>query len=272
MVTLAFCLAALAFPQDGLSHSKAELVASVRSFKPGEPFEVGLQFTMTPGWHVYWRNPGESGQEVRVKWNLPVGWKVGTLKWPVPEVIEDAGIVNYGYSGQVVLRAVLTPPKDAKQAKIAANLSWLVCDDEMCLPAKRSVNLTLSRSDHAVPAPAFLALAGGSKARPIPGPGSLAGASAVLAGRTLIFRFTMPAGRVSAQFFPYDPTVVGSGAFSLVGVNPNQPAEFRLPKSEFFDDKATRFRGVLILRGEPADRDEAIEVDLPLIKRSGGNQ
>ena len=37
-----------------------------------------------PGWHGYWRNPGDAGDEPRVTWRLPEGWRAGPLHYPVP--------------------------------------------------------------------------------------------------------------------------------------------------------------------------------------------
>ena len=40
---------------------QAELVSEVRTVQPGTPFWVGLRLQITPGWHVYWQNPGIPG-------------------------------------------------------------------------------------------------------------------------------------------------------------------------------------------------------------------
>ena len=37
----------------------AALVAGPLS--SGEPGFIGVQYTIKPGWHIYWENPGESG-------------------------------------------------------------------------------------------------------------------------------------------------------------------------------------------------------------------
>src|SRR5262250_2054351 len=33
---------------------------------PGRVARVGVLFTLDPGWHVYWRNPGEAGLPTRL--------------------------------------------------------------------------------------------------------------------------------------------------------------------------------------------------------------
>ena len=38
-----------------------ELLVPRNAVKPGETFPVGVKFTLQPGWHIYWKNPGDSG-------------------------------------------------------------------------------------------------------------------------------------------------------------------------------------------------------------------
>lgn len=33
----------------------------------------GLRFRLLPGWHIYWRNPGDSGGPPTIKWSVPDG-------------------------------------------------------------------------------------------------------------------------------------------------------------------------------------------------------
>jgi DsbC/DsbD-like thiol-disulfide interchange protein len=46
----------------------ARLVADVASVEPGTTFTTGIVLTMAPGWHIYWKNPGESGLATSITW------------------------------------------------------------------------------------------------------------------------------------------------------------------------------------------------------------
>ena len=48
-------------PPDPKDLVKAELVAESASVAPASTLWVDLHLTIKPGWHVYWRNPGDSG-------------------------------------------------------------------------------------------------------------------------------------------------------------------------------------------------------------------
>ena len=64
---------------------KARLVAETGSIAPGETVWVALHLEMRPGWHVYWRNPGDAGLPPEIAWTLPPGFTAGEIAWPTPE-------------------------------------------------------------------------------------------------------------------------------------------------------------------------------------------
>ncbi|MBP6375864.1 MAG: protein-disulfide reductase, partial [Giesbergeria sp.] len=65
---------------------RAELVADApQGVAPGQPLWLGLQITHQPGWHTYWKNPGDSGLPTELRWTLPAGVDVGDIAWPVPQ-------------------------------------------------------------------------------------------------------------------------------------------------------------------------------------------
>lgn len=126
-------------------HTTVTLVASRDSLAGSEPLSVGLQFQMEKGWHIYWVNPGDSGEPPRVRWQLPAGFRVGPIEWPAPEKLTAPSIVDYGYENQVLLVAPVRVPArltPGANIPVTANVDWLVCKD-ICIPAKARVTLTL---------------------------------------------------------------------------------------------------------------------------------
>ena len=45
---------------------QAELVSAVRDVQAGTPFWVAIRQRIDPGWHTYWRNPGDTGEPTRL--------------------------------------------------------------------------------------------------------------------------------------------------------------------------------------------------------------
>src|SRR5256712_6128174 len=66
---------------------RVELVSEVGGIAPGQPFWVALYQRISPGWHTYWVNPGDSGEPPRVEWALPSGFTVGAIPSPLPQRI-----------------------------------------------------------------------------------------------------------------------------------------------------------------------------------------
>ena len=86
-------------------HVQAELVSSVTSFVPGQPFDVALLEKIDSGWHTYWKNAGDAGAPTRLKWQLPDGFSAGDIQWPWPRRITYGPLMDYGYEDQVLLRS-----------------------------------------------------------------------------------------------------------------------------------------------------------------------
>src|SRR5437879_2826474 len=63
---------------------KPQLLADTSAVQPGKAFRVGLLLRIAPNWHVYWKNPGDSGQAVSATFDLPAGFKASDLQFPVP--------------------------------------------------------------------------------------------------------------------------------------------------------------------------------------------
>ena len=53
------------------------LAPETPSVLPGDSVTLAFVMRPRPGWHGYWRNPGDAGDEPRVGWRLPEGWQAG---------------------------------------------------------------------------------------------------------------------------------------------------------------------------------------------------
>ncbi len=136
---------------DPSPHSEARLVADVARVAPGDAFDVALEVDVEEGWHIYWLNPGDSGQPVSVAWTLPESAQAGPLRFPPPARYVDAGLVTYAHSGTPsFLTRIQVPPDAAEAVEIAAAARWLICAD-VCLPASADLSLTVPVGAETVP-------------------------------------------------------------------------------------------------------------------------
>ena len=135
------------------AHVSAELVAANDALVPGTTTTVALRLAIAPGWHTYWRNPGESGLPTTLEWRLPDGYAAGAIEWPAPRALPAGPLMNYGYEGDVLHLVPLKVPANANvgtTATLAARADWLVCK-ETCIPEGADLTLTLPVAAQAAP-------------------------------------------------------------------------------------------------------------------------
>ncbi|MEX0941998.1 MAG: protein-disulfide reductase DsbD domain-containing protein [Pseudomonadales bacterium] len=123
---------------------EAELISEVDAVVPGESFWIALRQDIRPGWHTYWRNPGDSGAPTRLTFDLPAGFTAGDIEWPWPERIPYGPLVNFGYHGEVYFPVRITAPPEleGEQVVLRALGEWLVCE-EICIPEDAQLELRL---------------------------------------------------------------------------------------------------------------------------------
>ena len=121
---------------DGL-HVHVLLVAPESQLYPGGANNIGLYFKLEPGWHVYWKNAGDSGEPPRVRWTLPDGVTAGDLQFPAPKRLPLGPLMDFGYEDEVLFPVKLSvaPTVKTGEAPLHAKVSWLVCR-EVCIPGK----------------------------------------------------------------------------------------------------------------------------------------
>ena len=133
-------------PKIETDHTSVELVSQYEAAAPGTTQWIGIDFKPKDGWHVYWKNPGDSGLPPRAEFSAsPGGSKFGPLEFPTPDRIPYGPLVNYGYEGEVLYPARWTVPADAKAGEnvtVTANLKWLICKEE-CVPGRATLTLRL---------------------------------------------------------------------------------------------------------------------------------
>ncbi len=142
-------------------NTTVELLAESLAPRPGGTVTVALAMTARPGWHTYWKNPGDSGIETRASWRLPEGFAISAFRYPVPKTFMVSGIMNHVYDGESILLAELSVPEGALgRFELAGRFEWLVCDDSICVPEAAELSLPLAIGDGAadpVAAPRFAA-------------------------------------------------------------------------------------------------------------------
>ncbi len=159
ILSLLALLAAPAAAQPGQSrHMNVTLAAETTTIQPGTTLTLAFVMRPQPGWHGYWRNPGDAGAEPRVRWRLPEGWQAGPLQYPVPQRLVALGLMNYVYESDHALLVAINVPPEAEPAAlfpIDARLDYLVCTTEICVPETATVTVQVTTGRTGPRNPAF---------------------------------------------------------------------------------------------------------------------
>ena len=116
-IGLLLLLALLAWPWPTLAnpgktdHVTARLVADRTPIAPGETVDLALIFEIQPGWHTYWRNPGDSGDPPRLAWTLPAGVTEGVRPQAarIDPLAAICFIPPHVHPGVAIVRSCLMP-------------------------------------------------------------------------------------------------------------------------------------------------------------------
>jgi thiol:disulfide interchange protein len=191
-----------------------QLVVPAVALNPGGTADAGLYFKLEPGWHVYWKNAGDSGEPPHIHWTLPDGMSAGPLQFPAPKRLPLGPLMDFGYEDEVLFPLTLDVVKAAKlgPAVLRAKVDWLVCR-EVCIPGKSELEVSREVSDHpagfvATDRDLFTRLSD-HLPKLLP-----AGSKAVFQPTPEGFRLTVQTGQreTEAAFFPADQEVLGNPA------------------------------------------------------------
>jgi DsbC/DsbD-like thiol-disulfide interchange protein len=253
-----FLPAAAPAENPGDEHVKLELVSEKDAIVPHQQIRMGIKFEIQEGWHIYWVNPGDSGEPPRIEWTFPTGFQASSIEWPYPARLSTPPLVDYGYEHQVLLPVTIRTPsgltEDANE-KLIANVHYLVCR-EVCIPGQKQLVLELPVKDRSTSSPYALLFQSTRRQLPKPIPQGWK-VSAISAGDE--FRFRLRIGKVAAspQFFPLEPEQIENAAPQTTSAVPGG-LDLHLKKSNHLLKPISRIKGVIVLAGT------AYLVDVPV--------
>src|SRR3954464_7457364 len=108
------------------AHSAVRLLAGSRS---GGVLLGGIAIQLQPGWHTYWRNPGDSGVPPRFDFSKSDNVETVTVLWPAPTKFDDgAGGIALGYEKKVVLPLRIAAKNTDRPVTLRTEINYAVCE------------------------------------------------------------------------------------------------------------------------------------------------
>lgn len=210
-----FCATLLAAATGALANPSshpvtATLIAEHTALATDRVNWLALRLTPEPGWHVYWRNPGDSGYPTTIHWSLPGHARAGAIVWPAPERHSLGDLVNYGY-GSTTLHLVPLTVSAPLPVDLKAQAKWLVCKD-VCIPGEATLQLNLPVSKDPLPDPRHAAWFASARAA-LPQASALNARFAVENGQLHVqMDDTGASTNAAAEFYPYDNSLLNHSA------------------------------------------------------------
>src|SRR5499425_1025511 len=125
---------------DGDARSAVRLIAGSAA---GSVLRAGVEIRVKPGWHTYWRYPGDAGVPPRFDFAGSQNVKAVDVLWPAPQAIPEEGLTVIGYTGDVILPLAVVPQNRAKPVTLRLKLDYAVCE-KLCVPAEGKAELVLA--------------------------------------------------------------------------------------------------------------------------------
>lgn len=224
-------------------HAQVELIANAETTGF---IRVGVYFQLEPGWHIYWINPGDSGQPPSFDWTLPAGATAGEVQWPRPERLQTSPtIVDYGYKHDVLVMLPVRfsgSQQNNSKLNLGVDAKWLICR-EVCLPDHARLSSPFPAQTRNQDAARLFASAKALLPRPWPKQWK-----ATAESRKDDFLLTIVAGHPlrRAEFFPLDAGQVDNAAKQQLTTTQGG-ARLVLKKSDLLLTAVGELRGVLAL-------------------------
>lgn len=266
-LALAIACAASAGAQSfSVTHAKVAILAENSSLEPGHTAWIGLFFDLEKGWHIYWVNPGDSGESPQVAWGLPKGFRAGGIRWPSPIRLGTGTVIDYGYEGRVLLPVPLQVPADYKPgapAMLAADVKYLICR-EVCIPAKAHAALSIPSSGAPGDAAATRDLFRDARDHwPKPMPATWK-AQVTDDGKNFVLSVQTGTQEAKASFFPLEEDQVDNAAPQTLKPA-DRGVQLTLKKSDQLLKPIPVLKGVLVFG--PPGSDRAYTISAPVAAR-----
>ena len=148
VIAAAVCLSNAATGQDaspweGDSRSAVRLIAG--SWRQNDATHVlaGVEIRLKPGWHTYWRYPGDAGVPPRFDFTGSRNVKALDVLWPAPRRIREHGLSVIGYASNVILPLGIVPQNHAEPVTLHLNVDYAVCET-LCVPQQATAHLVIA--------------------------------------------------------------------------------------------------------------------------------
>lgn len=103
---------------------------------------AGLEFLLEPGWHTYWRYPGDAGIPPQISFEGAENFADAEVLYPAPERYDDGFSESIVYHDGIVLPIRVTPEDAERSVRLSVDVFFGICK-EICVPGDAALSLDL---------------------------------------------------------------------------------------------------------------------------------
>jgi DsbC/DsbD-like thiol-disulfide interchange protein len=103
---------------------------------------AGIEIRLKPGWHTYWRYPGDAGVPPQIDFGGSTNVAAVHILWPAPQRIPEQGLFVIGYLNDVILPVLVAPQTPEQPIKLHLKIDYAVCE-KLCVPVQAIAELEL---------------------------------------------------------------------------------------------------------------------------------
>lgn len=140
IVPAAHAADASAWSQD--SKSAIRLIAGANKTDDAA-LRAGIEVKLQPGWHTYWRYPGDAGVPPRFDFSGSDNLKTAKVRYPAPRLFSDDSGHSIGYIDSVIFPVQVVPRQAGKPVTLRLKIEYAVCE-KLCIPAEGHVELLIA--------------------------------------------------------------------------------------------------------------------------------
>jgi DsbC/DsbD-like thiol-disulfide interchange protein len=104
---------------------------------------AAIEIRLAPGWHTYWRVPGDAGVPPEFDWSRSKNLAAVAYEWPRPQIFTTYGMRTLGYEERLVLPVQLIPEDPDLPMELDLDLAFGVCAD-ICAPTRQELAVSLA--------------------------------------------------------------------------------------------------------------------------------
>ncbi len=118
------------------------IIPSNEIFFVEENYYFGIKIDLEKGWKTYWKNPGDAGAPISIKWKDSSTVNNFEVLFPFPKKFLDHGVSTIGYENQVIF-PVKIEKNELEKIDEKIVIDYLVCKD-ICIPISETKHLQIN--------------------------------------------------------------------------------------------------------------------------------